>query len=80
MIKGKKTKKRIRKFKKGQVPINISKKKYLSLVNKRQNNKDSLSSKENYQLNFALKRKYCNCIEKVKYNINKKSRGTRITN
>ena len=70
-------KKRRTTFKKGRTPSNISKKKYLSLIKQRQNNKISLSAKENYQLDFALHRKYCNCIEQIKYKYYMKSKNKR---
>ena len=59
--------KRRNKFKKGRAPSNISKNIYISLIKRRLHNKDDLSDTENYKLDFALKRKYCNCIEQVKY-------------
>ena len=36
------------------------------------NNPEKMTNKEKYQLDFALNRKYCNCIEQVKYNLIKK--------
>jgi len=60
-------KRRTTKFNKGFAPINISIKKYKLLIEKRQDNPGSLTDRENYELDFALNRKYCNCVEKVKY-------------
>jgi len=68
------SKKRRTKFNKGFAPINISIKKYKSLIEKRQDNPGSLTDRENYELDFALNRKYCNCVEKVKYKRKSKSR------
>ena len=66
-----------KRFEKGYAPINISKSKYLFLIDKRQNKPQNMTKKENYQLDFALNRKYCNCIEKVKYNIRPKNKNKR---
>lgn len=70
----KKIKKSKKRFDKGYAPINISKSKYLELINKKQSEPQNMTIKENYQLDFALNRKYCNCVEKVKYNIRPKNK------
>ena len=54
-------------YKRGSAAIYISKNKYKALILKRQKNPTSLTKKENYDLDFTLNRKYCNCIEHIKY-------------
>lgn len=74
-------KRRTTKFNKGFAPINISIRKYKSLIEKRKDDPASLTDRENYELDFALNRKYCNCVEKVKYKSRKsKSRRSSRSN
>tara|TARA_B110001469_G_C9643891_1_gene324623 strand:- start:317 stop:694 length:378 start_codon:yes stop_codon:yes gene_type:complete len=54
-------------YKRGSAAIYISKNKYKALILKRQKKPLSLTKKENYDLDFTLNRKYCNCIEHIKY-------------
>jgi len=63
-------KKRTNRFKKGRAPINISKRKYLKLIQERESNSDKKNTKK---MNFALQRKYCNCIEHIKFKTKKQS-------
>ena len=46
-----------------------------SLIDKRIDNPDSLTDRENNELDFALNRKYCNCVEKIKYNSRKSNKS-----
>ena len=61
-------------YKKGFAAIYISKNKYKALILKRQKIPASLTKKENYDLDFTLNRKYCNCIEHIKYKTYSSSR------
>lgn len=57
---------RRRKFPKARAPTNLSDKRFYFLLDKRKK-KITMNKRENYQLDFALNRKYCNCIEILKF-------------